>query len=849
LERKLLLVSVFLLITIIPVEANYDSSQTDLSSGPNVIPAEANYLTATSVDTDDFALKDDQYSLNASAYDPTIPHIDTGLKAMIDAKIDSDVDGTKYYRNTWSISRSEYKAWIALIALQEGGNFGYGAHSGSSTDSYHHVSGQNFYFSTGLGAFQLDRGGVSDSWSKMPSIDKLDPEKSLESTLKYFYNTYTGTEDLSYFEKHSVWFGVASGKEAVFKPIWQAMTGHTWDECKNAKLDVNFSPSTFDAPYSKYVTYVGKIHWNPHNGMFDKDLDTWLITAGSYRATGNKYQYYYTYDSTTGWESWVLNDADKKYIYRFDRNYASTYLPNPLTGVTDSSPAFNLNPVDIIFLIDTTGSMWDDINSVKSSATEIVEALYSKNCDYRVCIADYRDYPVYPYGQAGTDYVYKLDLPFSNNKDQIINSINGISLGNGVDWQESVYSALVNAISDSNKDSSNNDNYGWRKGVTKCIIIMGDAPPHTPEPWSGGYSLDDVVYWSKHVDPVAVYSIRIGSDESTYDEFSEISNSTGGNVYTADGADDLVDTILKVIEDIEPESSYAYITNTEDNTVSVIDTATNTVASTVSVGLGSWGVGVNPDGTKVYVANRGSGTVSVIDTATNKVTATLKVGNGANGVAVTSDGTKVYVTNINSNNSVSVIDTATNKVTGTFKVGKGASGVAVTPNGKKVYVVNSNSNSVSVIDTVRNKVTATLNVKNGASGVAVTPDGTKAYVTSSGFNSVSVIDTDRNKVTATLKVGKGASGIAVAPDGTKVYVANRGDGTVSVIDTATNKVTSTVSVGNYPFGVSVTSDGTKVYVVNSGSNSVSVIDTATNKVTATVLVGRKPIAFGQFISL
>jgi hypothetical protein len=80
---------------------------------------------------------------------------------------------------------------------------------------------------------------------------------------------------------------------------------------------------------------------------------------------------------------------------------------------------------------------------------------------------------------------------------------------------------------------------------------MGDAPPHVPEPWSEGYSLDDVIYWSEHVDPVAVYSIRIGYDDSTYSEFSEISSRTGGEVYTAYNAEDLIDTIIEVIEDID----------------------------------------------------------------------------------------------------------------------------------------------------------------------------------------------------------------------------------------------------------------------------------------------------------
>jgi YVTN family beta-propeller protein len=66
----------------------------------------------------------------------------------------------------------------------------------------------------------------------------------------------------------------------------------------------------------------------------------------------------------------------------------------------------------------------------------------------------------------------------------------------------------------------------------------------------------------------------------------------------------------------------AYITNSRDGTVSVIDTATNTVVgSPISVGTNPIGVVVTPDGSKVYVANSffPASTVSVIDTATNTV--------------------------------------------------------------------------------------------------------------------------------------------------------------------------------------------------------------------------------------
>ena len=298
--------------------------------------------------------------------------------------------------------------------------------------------------------------------------------------------------------------------------------------------------------------------------------------------------------------------------------------------------------------------------------------------------------------------------------------------------------------------------------------------------------------------------------------------------------------------------SYAYITNFNRNTVTVINTANDTFKDTVPVGTKPLGVAVTPDGTKIYVANvdyGDSGTVSVIDTATNEVTATVPVGYKYSpcGIAVTPDGTKVYVTNRDIN-CVSVIDTATNTVTAMVPAGINPLGVAVIPDGTKVYVTNRYSSNVSVIDTGTNTVTSTVKVGLGPCGITVNPAGTKLYVTNCESNTISVIDTGSNTVTASLTVGKWPMGTAVSPDGTKVYVANEGSNSVSVIDTATNTVIATVNVGASPYGVAVSPDGTKVYVANSKSDTASVIDTATNKVTATVYTGSGPIAFGQFMS-
>jgi YVTN family beta-propeller protein len=86
---------------------------------------------------------------------------------------------------------------------------------------------------------------------------------------------------------------------------------------------------------------------------------------------------------------------------------------------------------------------------------------------------------------------------------------------------------------------------------------------------------------------------------------------------------------------------FAYITNNDGDTVSVIDMPSDTVVKTVTVGTGPYGIAVNPAGTRVYVANQESNTVSVIDTSSNSVIDTINVGNGPFGVAVNPEGTKV----------------------------------------------------------------------------------------------------------------------------------------------------------------------------------------------------------------
>lgn len=303
--------------------------------------------------------------------------------------------------------------------------------------------------------------------------------------------------------------------------------------------------------------------------------------------------------------------------------------------------------------------------------------------------------------------------------------------------------------------------------------------------------------------------------------------------------------LIPVSSNASAAVTYAYITNSNSDTVSVIDTATNTVIETVNVEERPYGVAVTPDGKRVYVANRDSDSVSVIDTTTNKVTKTIDTADDPHGIAVAPDGKRVYVTHYDSS-IVSVIDTAKNEIIDTRDYSpKKLQGIAVNPDGKMVYFLS--SNSIYVID-IANGIDSNIVLPKYANsyGIAVRPDGKKAYVTSYGDGCVYEIDTDTNKGLDRTGVGFYPHGIAVSPDGKKVYAANRDSDSVSVIDTVT-KANSLVTVGDGPLGIALTPDGKKVYVANHLDNTVSVINVNINKVIATVKVGECPVAFGQFI--
>src|SRR5204863_7046387 len=130
------------------------------------------------------------------------------------------------------------------------------------------------------------------------------------------------------------------------------------------------------------------------------------------------------------------------------------------------------------------------------------------------------------------------------------------------------------------------------------------------------------------------------------------------------------------------------------DTVSLIDTASDTVAATVGVGRGAYGVSVKPDGSRAYVVNGFDDTVSVIDGNSRSVIATISLSPMffPLGIAISPDGTKVYVAGTGSGEQaighMAVIDAALNIVTTEVVLPNDPSAAVVSADNSRVFVTN-----------------------------------------------------------------------------------------------------------------------------------------------------------------
>jgi PQQ-dependent catabolism-associated beta-propeller protein len=297
---------------------------------------------------------------------------------------------------------------------------------------------------------------------------------------------------------------------------------------------------------------------------------------------------------------------------------------------------------------------------------------------------------------------------------------------------------------------------------------------------------------------------------------------------------------------------FAYVTNERDGTITVIDTNTDAVYSTIKIGGRLRGIRLSEDRKRIWVAisyptneSTGENKIAEID-ANGNVIAKYEVGSDPENFAIDKTAARLYTANEDAG-TASITDVKANRVIATFPVGLEPEGAAISPDGRWVYITSESSSTVSVIDTQSGQVVNTFLVGARPREAVFAPDSSRAYVTAENGNTVSVVDTKDHRVIKSIDLprGEGASqtkpkGVVVSPDGKRVYVATGRGNSVAVIDAEKLALVTLIAVGQRPWGIAISPDGRKLYTANGLSDDVSVIDTATNKVIATVKAGDAP---------
>ena len=144
-------------------------------------------------------------------------------------------------------------------------------------------------------------------------------------------------------------------------------------------------------------------------------------------------------------------------------NYTSCSVE--LTYENEIDHAHHSDSLDLMLVVDTTGSMFDELEYLQEELESVINRAVSDNGNIpvRLSVNFYRD--------DGDEYVVR-DFAFTENISQAIADLKAQSADGGGDMPEKVNAALDNAIND----------HSWNENSTKLLFIILDAPPHSEDP-------------------------------------------------------------------------------------------------------------------------------------------------------------------------------------------------------------------------------------------------------------------------------------------------------------------------------------------------------------------------------
>jgi len=337
-----------------------------------------------------------------------------------------------------------------------------------------------------------------------------------------------------------------------------------------------------------------------------------------------------------------------------------------------------------------------------------------------------------------------------------------------------------------------------------------------------------------------------------------------------------------------PDGKQAYVTESAEGAVAVIDVATARVTTHFRTGGEQpAGLAVTPDGAELLVANSYSGTVAILDAATGKQRAMLSLPGMPYGAAVTPDGKRAFVS-VSQLDELAVVDLKTAAVLRRIPVGRRPRALEITPDGKTLAVGNLAGGSISVLNTETLAEEARVKLKGiNVRGIAVTSDGASAYATlMPAFNGKPTDDPREvwhNLVQAVTLEGADSSvgedqwmdfarvsgstevfgtpdqhDIVLDPAGRYAWVASAGRDVVTRITIKDRRRDAVwpisqieTVVGANPRGLALRPDGKQVWVANHLGNSISILDAGSSALVQTIALGKPsrvdPTIAGQYL--
>ena len=298
----------------------------------------------------------------------------------------------------------------------------------------------------------------------------------------------------------------------------------------------------------------------------------------------------------------------------------------------------------------------------------------------------------------------------------------------------------------------------------------------------------------------------------------------------------------------------AYVSN-QDGGVTVIDLATMQVTKTIDVkAAGPRGLGITDDGKKLIVATRENESISVVDTATGEVIQQIPVGKNPEFVRIR--GNFAFISSEPSAKGgpppkpgsaeaeedddeekipakIAVVDLVKGEKVRDITGGPETEGIEFSADGKNIVITNEADNTVTVHNIETGELVKTIQTHEHGDrprGIKISPDGNTYLVTLEYGNKFMVLDKDFNFV-RTAPTGDTPYGIAFDSTGEHIYVASNKSKTLEMYDAKTYEKIKEVTTGNRCWHFTYTPDDKQILLACGKSDAVLVIDVEKLEVT------------------